>query len=216
VRPLRLVSAALAVGAGSLSVAACGSPSATTSTTAAPVTTTTASAAQTTVLTSLLLTTTDFPTGWTQDTRADAADTSGTPACVADLVLVRGSTDRADAVFVGPGDPPPAVIQTVAAFAPGSAARSVAALRADFDSCNGRTVSSGETGVQVGIRPLPDPPAAGDGFTAQMTLTEGERVSYLDVFYGVRDGSATFLGWSSSSPDTATFLELSAAAVAKL
>ena len=48
-----------------------------------------------------------------------------------------------------------------------------------------------------------------------MTLTSGERASYLDLFYGVR-GDKPPSGWSSSSPATGPFLQLSAAALAKL
>ena len=74
--------------------------------------------AQVAILRSLLLTAADFPAGWTQDTQADAAGVQGTPACVADLVAVLGSAARVNAVFVGPGQSPPAVIQTVSAFPP--------------------------------------------------------------------------------------------------
>ena len=212
----RAVAAALC--AVPLAVAACsGSPSTSATATLAPgTTTTTVPPAQEAILRSLLLTNADFPAGWTQDTQADAAGVQGTPACVADLVVVHGSAERVNAVFVGPGQSPPAVIQTVSAFAPGAAARSVRALRATYDGCDGRTIDAGGTGTHVAIRPLANPPTAGDGFTAQMTLTEGERASYLDVFYGVRGDNATFLGWSSSSPDTGPFLQLSAAALAKL
>ncbi len=209
--------AALALCGAPLGLAACSGPSALPEpATAAPSTSTTVPPAQLAALQPLLLTTADFPTGWTQDTQANAAGTKGTPACVADLVVERGSASRTDAVFVGPGKQPAAVIQTVGAFEPGTAPRSVGALRTTFDSCNGLVLDPGGTRARVAIRSLADPAGTGDGFAAQMTLAEGGRSSYLDVFYGVRGDDATFLGWSSSSPATGPFLALSAAALAKL
>jgi len=210
--------AALALCGAPLGLAACSGPSALPAPpSAAPSTTaTTVPPAQLAALHTLLLTAADFPMGWTQDTQAGAAGTQGTPSCVADLVVERGSASRANAVFVGPGKQPDAVIQTVGAFDPGTAARSVAALRTTFDSCNGLVLDPGGTRARVGIRPLAAPAGAGAGFAAQMTLAEGARASYLDVFYGVRGDNATFLGWSSSSPSTGPFLDLSAAALARL
>ena len=148
----RAVAAALC--AVPLAVAACsGSPSTSATATLAPGTTTTTTVppAQEAILRSLLLTSADFPAGWTQDTQADAAGVQGTPACVADLVVVHGSAERVNAVFVGPGQSPPAVIQTVSAFAPGAAARSVRALRATFDGCDGRTIDAVSEGFPIAI-----------------------------------------------------------------
>jgi hypothetical protein len=195
---------------------ACGSSAPPTTTTTAPAPTTTLSPSEAAALQPLLLTTADFPAGWREDAQANAADTAGIPSCLADLVAVHGATDRADVVFIGPGEVPAAVIQTVASWSPRAATRSVAVLRSDFYACNGRTIAVGKVDTGVRIRSIPNPATGGRGFTAQMVLTAGKSRSYLDVFYAVVDGHATFVGWQAESPSTVEFLQLTAAALAKL
>jgi hypothetical protein len=203
----------MAMGAG---LAACGGSAKASTTTTAPTTTTTLAPAQQADLKPLLLTTSDFPPGWAQDTAKDAAGTQGTPACVADLVLLKGAATSASVVFASAGTDPTAVIQTAGMFAPGRAAGSVKSLKSTFESCNGGTIQSGTVKATIGIKPISVGSTGDAGFADQMTLTEGKRASYLDVLYAVKGSNAVFLGWSSTSAVITLFAQLAATAVAKI
>jgi hypothetical protein len=217
-----MTGAALTIGAGlalGVGLAACGgSAKATTTTTTVPTTTTTTLAvAQQAALKPLLLTTSDFPAGWAQDTAKNAAGTKGTPACVADLVLLKGAASSASVVFASSGSSPTAVIQTAGMFAPGRAAASVKSLKSTFESCNGGSLQSGTVKATIGIKPISVGSTGDAGFAAQMTLTEGNQSSYLDVLYAVKGSNAVFLGWSTTSPATAPFFaQLAATVLAKI
>jgi hypothetical protein len=205
----------LAMGSG---LAACGGSAkatTTTTTTTAP-TTTTLAPAQAAALKPLLLTTSDFPTGWAQDTAKNAAATEGTPTCVANLVLLKGSATSASVVFASPGQNPTAVIQTAGMFAPGQAAASVKSLKSSFESCNGGTLQSGSVTASLKIKPIPGVSTGDGGFADQMTLTEGKQSSYLDVLYAVKGSNAVFIGWSTTTADTPFFTQLATKAVAKI
>ena len=204
----------LAMAAG---LAACGgSAKATTTTKATTAATTTTAPAQAAALKPLLLTTADFPTGWAQDTAKDAAGTKGTPTCVANLVLLKGSATSASVVFASPGKNPTAVIQTAGVFAPGRAAASVKSLKSTFESCNGGTLQSGNVTASLKIKPIPGVSTGDAGFADQMTLTEGNQSSYLDVLYAVKGSNAVFLGWSTTTAATTFFAQLAPKAVAKI
>jgi hypothetical protein len=205
----------LLIGVG---LAACGGTAkATTTTTTVASTTTTLAAAQQAALKPLLLTTSDFPAGWAQDTAKNAAATKGTPACVADLVLLKGAASSASVVFASSGTNPTAVIQTAGMFAPGKAQASVKSLKSTFESCNGGTLQAGTVKATIGIKPISVGSTGDAGFSAQMTLTEGNQSSYLDVLYAVKGSNAVFLGWSTTSSATAPFFaQLAATALAKI
>ncbi|HWE71054.1 MAG TPA: hypothetical protein VG205_11850 [Acidimicrobiales bacterium] len=214
------IAAGLAMGIG---LAACGgSAKATTTTTTtatatSATTATTLAVAQQAALKPLLLTTTDFPAGWAQDTAKNAAATKGTPACVADLVLLKGAATSASVVFASSGPSPTAVIQTAGMFAPGRAAASVKSLKSIFESCNGGTLQSGTVKATIGIKPISVGPTGDAGFAEQMTLSEGKLSSYLDVLYAVKGSNAVFLGWSTTSAATSPFFsQLAATALAKI
>ena len=219
----RSTRAVLAVGIGlamAAGLAACGgsakaTPTTTTTTTTATVTTTLAPA-QATALKPLLLTTSDFPTGWAQDTAKNAAATKGTPTCVANLVLLKGSATSASVVFASPGQNPTAVIQTAGMFAPGKAQASVKSLKSIFESCNGGTLQSGTVKATIGIKPISVGSTGDAGFADQMTLTEGNQSSYLDVLYAVKGSNAVFLGWSTTTAAITFFAQLAPKAVAKI
>ena len=198
-------------------LAACGGSAKAAPTTADPPTTTTTLApAQQAALKPLLLTTADFPTGWAQDTAKDAAGTKGTPTCVADLVLLKGSAASASVVFASPGKNPTAVIQTAGMFAPGKAAASAKSLKSSFESCNGGTLQSGTVSASLAIKPIQGISTGDAGFADQMILTEGKQSSYLDVIYAVKGSNAVFLGWSTITADTTFFAQLAPKAVAKI
>jgi hypothetical protein len=215
-----MTGAALTIGAGlalGVGLSACGGSAKASPTTTAPTTTTTLAVAQQTALKPLLLTTSDFPAGWAQDTAKNAAGTKGTPACVADLVLLKGAASSASVVFASSGSSPTAVIQTVGMFAPGRAAASVKSLKSTFESCNGGSLQAGTVKATIGIKPISVGSTGDAGFAAQMTLTEGNQSSYLDVLYAVKGSNALFLGWSTTSPATAPFFaQLAATALAKI
>ncbi len=211
----------LAIGMGmamGLGLAACGGSAKATPTTTAPTTTTTTTLApaQSAALKPLLMTTSDFPTGWAQDTANNAAATKGTPTCVANLVLLKGSAASASVVFASPGQNPTAVIQTAGVFAPNRAAASVKTLKTSFESCNGGTLQSGSVTASIGIRPIKGIPTGDAGFAEQMTLTEGNQSSYLDVLYAVKGSNAVFLGWSTTTAATTFFAQLAPKAIAKI
>jgi hypothetical protein len=214
----RSTGAVLAVGislAMAAGLAACGgSAKATTTTTTATTATTTLAPAA--ALKPLLLTTSDFPTGWAQDTAKNAAATKGTPTCVANLVLLKGSATSASVVFASPGQNPTAVIQTAGMFAPGRAAASVKSLKSSFESCNGGTLQSGSVTASLRIKPILGISTGDAGFTDQMILTEGNQSSYLDVLYAVKGSNAVFLGWSTTTAATTFFAQLAPKAVAKI
>jgi len=221
VTPRRTTASVLAIGMGmamGVGLAACGgSAKATPTTTSAPTTTTTAALApaQSAAL-KPLMTTSDFPTGWAQDTAKNAAGTKGTPACVANLVLLKGSATSASVVFASPGKNPTAVIQTAGMFAPNQAAASVKTLKSSFESCNGGTLQSGSVTARIGIKPIHGISTGDAGFADQMTLTEGNQSSYLDVLYAVKGSNAVFLGWSTTTAATTFFAQLVPKAVAKI
>ncbi|HEV3264755.1 MAG TPA: hypothetical protein VG014_04470 [Acidimicrobiales bacterium] len=217
----RTTASVMAIGIGvamGVGLAACGgSAKATpTTTTRAPTTTTTLAPAQSAALKPLLMTTSDFPTGWAQDTAKNAAATKGTPTCVANLVLLKGSASSASVVFASPGQNPTAVIQTAGMFAPNQAAASVKTLKSSFESCNGGTLQSGSVKASIGIKPIRGISTGDAGFADQMTLTEGNQSSYLDVLYAVKGSNAVFLGWSSTTAATTFFAQLAPKAVAKI
>jgi hypothetical protein len=200
-------------------VAACGtSPSSPTTTTTHPgtTTTTTLTPSQLAELQPKLLTVADFPTGWTLDTAPNAASTKNTPACLANVVLAKGSLTRANAVFVGPGSQPSAVIQTVATFAPGQAAKSARALKAGFLSCDGGTLSQGGQTARLAVGPVTVASTGEGGFAAEMVISASSAREYLDAFYGVKGNFATVLIWRSSSPSTTGFKQAAAKALARL
>lgn len=212
---------ALTIGAGlamGIGLAACGGSAKATPTTAPTATTaTTLAVAQQAALKPLLLTTTDFPAGWAQDTAKNAAATKGTPACVADLVLLKGAATSASVVFASSGPGPTAVIQTVGMYAPGRAAASVKSLKSTFESCNGGTLQSGTVKATIGIKPISVGPTGDAGFAEQMTVSEGKQSSYLDVLYAVKGSNAVFLGWSTTNAATTPFFsQLAATALAKI
>jgi hypothetical protein len=221
VRPRRGSRAAAGslIATGAL-LAACGSStSPSTTTTTKPVittTTTTLGPAELAALDPKLLSAGDFPAGWARDTDPNAASIKGTPACLADVVLAKGSASRVTAVFAGPKGPPPAAIQTVATFAPGQAARSAKALRTGFGLCNGGTLSLNGQSAQLGVRTIPIASTGDAGFAAQMVIAAASVHSYLDVFYGVRGDVASALIWRSTSPSTNDFDRTAAQALAKL
>jgi hypothetical protein len=190
------------------------STSTTTSTAAAPITTLTGT--QESAIKPLLLTGSDFPSGWAQDTAKDAAGTKGTPSCVADMVLLKGSDARSSVVFADAGSSPSAVIQTVGLFPPGKATASAKMLKSTFQSCNGGTLSSGQVKATIGIKAISVGSTGDAGFAAQMILTEGAQSSYLDVLCAVKGPNGTFLGWSTTTASTTWFAQLAAKAVAKL
>jgi hypothetical protein len=211
----------LAIGIGlamAAGLAACGgsAKATTTTTTTTAATTTTPAPAQAAALKPLLLTTSDFPTGWAQDTAKNAAATKGTPTCVANLVLLKGSATSASVVFASPGQNPTAVIQTAGMFAPGRAMASVKSLKSSFESCNGGTLQSGTVTASLKVKPIPGVSTGDAGFADQMTLTEGNQSSYLDVLYAVKGSNAVFLGWSTTAAATTFFAQLAPKAVAKI
>jgi hypothetical protein len=214
----------MAIGIGlvlAAGLAACGgsakaTPTTTTTTAAKDTTTTTLAPAQAAALKPLLLTTSDFPTGWAQDTAKNAAATKGTPTCVANLVLLKGSATSASVVFASPGQNPTAVIQTAGVFAPGRAIASVKSLKSSFESCNGGTLQSGSVKASLKIKPIPGISTGDAGFADQMTLTEGNQSSYLDVLYAVKGSNAVFLGQSTTTAATTLFAQLAPKAIAKI
>jgi hypothetical protein len=218
----RSTGAVLAIGIGlalAAGLAACGGSAKATPTTTATTTattTTTLAPAQATALKPLLLTTSDFPTGWAQDTAKNAAATKGTPTCVANLVLLKGSATSASVVFASPGQNPTAVIQTAGMFAPGRAAASVKSLESSFESCNGGTLQSGSVTASLKIKPIVGVSTGDAGFADQMTVTEGKQSSYLDVLYAVKGSNAVFLGWSTTTAAVTFFTQLATKAVAKI
>ncbi len=197
-------------------LAACGGSAKATPTTTTAAPTTTLAPAQAAALKPLLLTTSDFPTGWAQDTAKNAAGTQGTPTCVADLVLLKGSAASASVVFASPGQNPTAVIQTAGMFAPGKATASVKSLKSTFESCNGGTLQSGSVTASLKIKPIPGVSTGDAGFVEQMILTEGNESSYLDVLYAVKGSNAVFIGWSTTSAATTFFAQLAPKAIAKI
>ena len=207
----------LAMAAGLADCGGSAKATPTTTTPAAPTpTSTTLAPAQAAALKPLLLTTSDFPTGWAQDTAKNAAGTKGTPTCVADLVLLKGSATSASVVFASPGQNPTAVIQTAGTFAAGQATTSVRSLKSTFESCNGGSLQSGSVTASLKIKPIPGVATGDAGFADQMTLTEGKQSSYLDVLYAVKGSNAVFLGWSTTTADTPFFNQLATKAVAKI
>jgi len=196
---------------------ACGGSSTTTTTTKAPATTTTTlTAEQTAVLTPLLLAASDLPAGWTLDRAPNATSTQNAPGCVADVVTVQGSAAHVSAAFLGPGSQPTVAIQTVATFAPGTAAASADTLRTRFQSYNGGTLKQDGSSAHVTVKPLAVASTGDAGFAAQMTLTANKKSIYFDAFYAVKGDHATFLGWTGTTSATTAFERAAAAALAKL
>lgn len=185
-------------------LAGCGSSTAGSSTTTEPASTTTTSAQQAALRTKLL-TVSDFPTGWTNDTAANAASTAGTPACLANLVDAHGATATVHAVIVGPSTEQQAALQTVASFPAGRAAGTVAGLKHAFLHCNGSTFADGEQTAHLATRLLDNLPTGSGGFAAEMKLSVGTEHDFLDVFVGVEGDDATILVWRSPASSPALF-----------
>lgn len=207
-------------------LAACGSSSTSASTTTTgPHTTTTTTTGQTTTTLSAaqvalqpkLLTVSDFPSGWTADTQTDAVDITGAPSCVGNLVVAAGSTSRVSTAFIGPTANPAAVIQTVAAFAAGTASTAATTLGNGFLACNGQSVPVGseQTG-RLSTAPLGNVPAGTGGFAGQMTVTVGTQHEYLYAFVGVKGDLGTVLVWRSIDRSPVLFTTTAAKALAKL
>jgi len=199
-------------------LAGCGgsSTSSTTTTVAPAATTTTLTAAQLAVLQPKLLTVADFPPGWTVDTAPDAAGTKNTPDCVANVVLAKGSTTRATAVFLGPKDDP-ALIQTVASFESGQVAKSSKSLRAGFLACDGDTLQLGDgQSARLGTGQIAIGPTGNGGFAAEMIITEGSAHNYLYVFVGVKGDFDTAMVWRATTKSNTLFAETAAKALAQL
>jgi hypothetical protein len=196
-------------------LAACGSSATSSSTTTRPATTTTTSALQA-ALQAKLLTVSDFPTGWARDTAANAATTTGTPTCLADVVDAHGSTATVHAVFVGPTAGDQAALQTVASFPSGRVAAAVAALKSSFLACNGTTFTDAEQTAHLATRLLDNLPNGSDGFAAQMELTVGTEHVFLEVFFGVSGDNATVLVWRAPVSSPALFATTAAKAIDRL
>ncbi len=211
-------SALVAVAVVGVLAAACSSASSSPGTTSGSTSATSSSTstlapAVRAVLEPKLLTLADFPKGWKQDTEPNAAETGDTPPCLADVVLAKGSTHRASAVFVGPTSDQAVVIHTVAVFPPGGAEASATSLRSGFLACNGSSTTLAN-GVKVHLATslLPGQPA-GSGFAGRMTVTSGSQQDDLYAVVSVVGDITTSLVWSAGTdqPDT-TVLALAAAA----
>ena len=167
-------------------------------------------------LRAVLLTTAQLPPGWTRDTATGALDAKGTPACLASLLEVHGSTTRAEAAFLSSSGTP-AVVESVGRFAtPARAAASVGVLRADLRACDDRTVSSGPLRGTITVATLGWPVEGGPGFDDQVTLAANQQRAYLDIEYAVRGSLAMFYGWESPSPDLPEAQQLASVAAARL
>ncbi len=200
---------------GTLAAACSSASSSPTTTGSTSATSTTLSPAVRAVLEPKLLTLADFPKGWKRDTEPNAAETGDTPPCLADVVLAKGSTHLAHAVFVGPAGDQAVVIHTVAVFPPGGAQASASSLRSGFLACNGSSTTLAN-GVRVHLATslLPGQSAAdADGFAGRMTVTSASQQDDLYVVVSVVGDITTSLVWSAGTdlPDT-TVLALAATA----
>lgn len=213
----RPLATATAVAMACTLLAGCSStsPTSASSSTSLSTTTTTLSAQQV-ALRPKLLVLADFPTGWIEDNEAGAASTAGTPRCLADVVEAKGSTARANAVFVGPKTGADATIQTVASFAPGQGPGSASSIKAGLLACNGTTFTQGEQTADIATRLLDGLPTGDAGFAADMELSIGTQHVFLDVFFGVRGDDATVLVWRSPTATPSLFGQTAAKALDRL
>ncbi len=168
-----------------------------------PTTTTSPPPVLRSVLEPRLLTLSSFPAGWTSDSAAGAADTTGSPACVQDPVLMKGSLASLSSVFTGPTPPTPpdAAVQAVGLFA--NNAQAVASVK--FEHQVTYTCDANLTGVSMAIVAVPSPTQQRDGYARQLVFTKGTGRAIVDEFYAINGRLATALVWKTSSTDTTAF-----------
>ncbi len=217
----RAVLAVAGVAVAAAALGACGSSgSSTTTTSPSSSTSSTLSASQKSQLSALLPTLADLPAGWTTNPSPQSTSTAGVPPCLAGPVELTGSSAHLKAAYIAPSTSTDliGVLLVSAGEFPAGAAAASNALEQSLMSCNGQTITSGESSALLTVAPVtPAPlPAGTTGFASQVTLSEGSQHNYLVVIFVAKGDHGLMFIFASVVPTTTELTTIIAKAAARL